>query len=52
MYAELLGAQALPAVLLTLRNILVAVLLVWAVVRVARIPHRVPTLAPPATFHP
>jgi hypothetical protein len=39
-YGELLGAQSLPAALLTLRNLLVAVLLVWAVARVARVPRR------------
>jgi hypothetical protein len=39
-YGELLGAQSLPAALLTLRNLLIAVLLVWAVARVARVPRR------------
>jgi hypothetical protein len=52
LYGELLGAQALPAVLLTARNVLVAVLLVWAIVRVVRLPHRLPTLARSATIHP
>jgi hypothetical protein len=39
-YAELLDAQPLPAALLTLRNLLVGVMLVWMVVRVARVPQR------------
>jgi len=40
MYAGLLNAGALPATLLTLRNALFVVLLVWAVARVARVPRR------------
>ncbi len=52
LYGELLGAQPLPAVLLTARNLLVGVLLVWAIVRVVRLPDRAPTLAPSATIHP
>ncbi len=52
LYGELLAAQALPAVLLTARNLLVAALLVWAVVRVARLPRRAPTLARSAAIHP
>lgn len=39
-YGDLLDARALPAALLTLRNALVAVLLVWALVRVAQVPGR------------
>ena len=39
-YGDLLGAESLSAALLTLRNVLVAVLLVWAVVRLARVPRR------------
>src|SRR5690606_40673822 len=35
-YGELLVASAFPTVVLTLRNLALAVLLVWAVVRVAR----------------
>lgn len=50
LYAGLLSAAALPAFLLTGRNVLVAVLLVWVVVRLVRLPHRAPTLVrPPAT---
>jgi hypothetical protein len=37
-YWGLLNAEALPAAVLTLRNTLVAVLLVWAVVRVVQVP--------------
>lgn len=44
MYGGLLSAGALPSALLTVRNALVAVLLVWAVVRLIRLPHRAPTL--------
>ena len=40
-YWGLLNAGALPAAVLTLRNVLVTVLLVWAIVRVARVPGRV-----------
>jgi hypothetical protein len=39
-YGGLLNAEALPAAVLTLRNVLVAVLLVWAVVRVVQVPGR------------
>lgn len=42
LYNELLNAQVLPAVLLTLRNLLLVVLLVWAVVILARV--RVPAV--------
>jgi hypothetical protein len=47
-YWQLLDAQLLPALLLTLRNVLVAVLLVWSVIRVVRVPSRAhaPALAP------
>jgi hypothetical protein len=52
LYAGLLSAGALPAALLTTRNALVAVLLVWVVVRLMRLPHRTPTLVAPATAQP
>jgi hypothetical protein len=52
MYGELLGAQPFAAALLTARNALVAVLLVWAVVRLARLPRRAPTLASSAITRP
>ena len=39
-YWDLLNAEVLPATLLTVRNVLVAVLLVWAIVRVAQVPGR------------
>lgn len=52
LYGELLGAQPAAVMLLTLRNVLVGVLLVWAVVRVARLPRRTPTLSPSATSAP
>ena len=39
-YGYLLGGDALPAAVLTLRNALIAVLLVWAAARVARAPGR------------
>jgi hypothetical protein len=45
LYGGLLSAAPLPAALLTVRNALVAVLLIWVVVRLARLPHRAPTLA-------
>jgi hypothetical protein len=41
-YNELLQAHAFPAAVLTVRNALTIVLFVWAVVRVARIPHGMP----------
>ena len=40
-YGELLVASAFPTVVLTLRNLAIAVLFVWAVVRVARTPTHV-----------
>ena len=49
LYGGLLSAGALPASLLTARNALVAVMLVWVVVRLARLPRRAPTLVRPAT---
>lgn len=52
LYAELLAAQAVPAALLTARNLMVVVLLLWAIVRVVRLPRRTPTLARSATIHP
>lgn len=52
LYGELLGAQPAAVMLLTLRNVLVGVLLVWAVARVARLPRRTPTLSPSATSAP
>jgi hypothetical protein len=52
LYAGLLSAAALPALLLTGRNVLVAVLLVWVVVRLVRLPHRAPTLVRPPATHP
>jgi hypothetical protein len=52
LYGELLGAQPPAVMLLTLRNALVGVLLVWAVVRVARLPRRTPTLAPSTAATP
>lgn len=52
MYYGLLGAHPLPAALLTLRNVLAVVLLVWAIVRVARIPRRTATLVHPAPVRP
>ncbi len=39
-YGYLLGGDALPAAVLTLRNALIAVLLVWAATRVVRAPGR------------
>lgn len=47
-YWQLLDAQLLPALLLTLRNVLVAVLFVWSVIRVVRVPMHVhaPSLSP------
>lgn len=44
MYGDLLTAEALPAAVLTLRNVLVAVLLVWAIVRVVRVPRPATTV--------
>lgn len=41
-YGYLLAADPVAATLLTVRNALVAVLLVWTIVRIARTPHRVP----------
>jgi hypothetical protein len=52
LYGGLLSAGGLPAALLTVRNALVAVLLVWVVVRLARLPHRAPTLVRPAPAQP
>ena len=52
MYGSLLIAGALPAALLTVRNALVAVLLVWAIVRLVRVPHRAPTRVRPAVSRP
>lgn len=49
-YGYLLIAAGLPTALLTVRNVLVAVLLVWALVRVVRLPRRAPTLALPTTL--
>lgn len=43
-YGELLAAGPVAAAVLTLRNVLVAVLLVWMVLRIARIPRSAPTL--------
>jgi hypothetical protein len=40
LYWQLLEAQVLPALLLTIRNALVVVLLVWSIVRLARVPRR------------
>jgi hypothetical protein len=40
-YWGLLSAEALPAAVLTLRNVLVTMLLVWAIVRVAQVPGRI-----------
>jgi hypothetical protein len=48
-YGALLGAQPVAVALLTLRNALVAALLVWAIVRVVRLSRRSPTLAPFST---
>ena len=45
-YWGLLNAEAVPAALLTARNALVVVLLVWAIVRVARVPRRAPAPVP------
>ena len=45
LYWQLLDAEVLPALLLTVRNALVAVLLVWSVVRLARVPRRLPVPA-------
>ena len=45
-YWGLLDAEAVPAALLTARNALVVVLLVWAIVRVARVPRRAPAPVP------
>jgi hypothetical protein len=39
-YWDLLNAEALPVAVLTLRNVLVGVMLVWAIVRVAQVPRR------------
>ena len=52
MYADLLNAGPLAASLLTLRNALWAVLLVWAVVRVARVPGRTLARDRTLTVHP
>ena len=51
-YWGLLSAEALPAAVLTLRNVLVAVLLVWAIVRVAAgaRPHHGRAPAPPRSI--
>lgn len=49
-YWDLLNAEALPAAVLTLRNVLVGVLLVWAVVRVVRVPRRASAVRRPATL--
>ncbi|WP_254773769.1 glycosyltransferase 87 family protein [Microbacterium sp. cf046] len=51
-YWQLLDAELLPAILLTLRNLLIGVLLVWAVVRVGSVPRRTPTLLRTAAIHP
>lgn len=51
-YHYLLSAHVLGAIFLTARNALVAVLLVWAIVRVARVPHRAPTLVRSTAIHP
>ena len=51
-YWQLLDAEVLPVILLTTRNLLIAVLLGWAVVRVGRVPRRAPTLQRTATIHP
>lgn len=52
LYAGLLGAAPLPAALLTVRNALVAVMLVWVFVRLTRPAHRAPTLVRSTTTHP
>lgn len=49
-YWDLLNAEALPAAVLTLRNVLVAVLLVWAIVRVVQVPRRATTARRTAAF--
>lgn len=49
-YWGLLSAEALPAAVLTLRNVLVAVLLVWAILRVAQVPGRTTTRHRPAVL--
>jgi hypothetical protein len=48
MYGALLNAGAIPTAVLTLRNALLVVLLAWAIVRLARVPRRVPALLPAA----
>jgi hypothetical protein len=47
-YGGLLGAQPLPALVLTARNALILVLFVWAVIRVSRVrvPGRIPAARP------
>jgi len=46
LYGELLAAQPVAAAALTARNLVLVVLLVWAVVRVARVPVRLRRDAP------
>lgn len=51
-YGDLLAAQAPAAALLTLRNVLLALLLVWTVARIVRTPRRgAPTTAPATPSH-
>lgn len=46
MYGQVLNAQAVAVAVLTARNLVLVILLVWAVVRVARVPVVAPVVAP------
>ena len=40
MYGQLLAAESLAAAVLTVRNLVMIALLVWAIVRLVRVPQR------------
>lgn len=49
-YGDILNAEALPAAVLTLRNALLVVLLVWSVARLVQVPRRTTTARRAATL--
>ena len=51
-YGGLLAAHAGPAALLTARNVLMAALFVWSLVRLARVSRRMPLPAQPLPLRP